>query len=133
MARNLIGIVSSDQRDKTITVTVASRETHALYKKQFTRTRKYTAHDAENAAKIGDKVMIAETRPISKTKTWTLVKILEKSRGKINLKDEVEAAAVLDHSAKAEPAASTKDSVKPSSTAKEEASLKSARSKKEEA
>lgn len=131
MARNLIGIVSSDQRDKTITVTVASRETHALYKKQFTRTRKYTAHDAENAAKIGDKVMIAETRPISKTKTWTLVKILEKSRGKINLKDEVESAAVLDHSAEA--SLSTKDDSKPSATPKEKAPSKNVRSKKEEA
>ena len=89
MARTLTGIVSSDKRDKTITVEITSRETHPIYKKQYTITRKYTAHDAKNEAHEGDKVMIAETRPISKTKTWTLTKIIEKSRGKVELKEEV--------------------------------------------
>ncbi|MBQ1372854.1 30S ribosomal protein S17 [Candidatus Saccharibacteria bacterium] len=89
MARTLTGVVSSDKRDKTITVMITSRETHPLYKKQFTITRKYTAHDEKNQAHEGDKVMIAETRPISKTKTWTLVKVLEKSHGKVELKEEV--------------------------------------------
>ncbi len=89
MARTLIGVVSSDKRDKTITVMITSRETHPIYKKQYTITRKYTAHDAKNEAHEGDKVMIAETRPISKTKTWSLVKIVEKSRGKVELKEEV--------------------------------------------
>ena len=89
MARTLTGVVSSDKRDKTITVAVTSRETHPIYKKQYSKTRKYTAHDAKNEAHEGDKVMIAETRPISKTKTWTLVKVLEKSHGKVELKDEV--------------------------------------------
>ena len=89
MARTLTGVVSSDKRDKTITVMITSRETHPLYKKQYTITRKYTAHDEKNEAHEGDTVMIAETRPISKTKTWTLVKIVEKSRGKVELKEGV--------------------------------------------
>ena len=89
MARTLTGVVSSDKRDKTITVEITSRETHPIYKKQYSKTRKYTAHDEKNAAHEGDIVMIAEGRPISKTKTWTLVKIVEKSRGKVELKEGV--------------------------------------------
>ena len=89
MAHTLIGTVTSDKRDKTITVSIVSRETHPLYRKQYTITRKYTAHDEKNEAKEGDKVMIEETRPISKTKTWNLVKVIEKSHGKVELKDEV--------------------------------------------
>ncbi|MCL1839508.1 30S ribosomal protein S17 [Candidatus Saccharibacteria bacterium] len=89
MARTLTGVVSSDSRDKTITVTVTSRETHPVYKKQFTITRKYSAHDEKNAAHIGDKVVIAEHRPFSKTKTWILAEIIEKSKGKIELKEDV--------------------------------------------
>ena len=89
MARTLTGVVSSDKRDKTITVEITSRETHPIYKKQYSKTRKYTAHDEKNAAHEGDVVMIAEGRPISKTKTWSLVKIIEKSRGKVELKEEV--------------------------------------------
>ncbi len=89
MAHTLIGIVTSDKRDKTITVSIVSRETHPLYRKQYTKTRKYTAHDENNEAHEGDKVQIAMTRPISKTKAYTLVKILERSRGKVELKDDV--------------------------------------------
>ena len=89
MARTLTGVVSSDKRDKTITVMITSRETHPLYRKQYTVTRKYTAHDEKNEAREGDTVMIEETRPISKTKTWSLVKVIEKSHDKVELKDEV--------------------------------------------
>jgi small subunit ribosomal protein S17 len=89
MARTLTGVVSSDKRNKTITVEITSRETHPIYKKQFSITRKYTAHDEKNEAHEGDVVMIAESRPISKTKTWTLVKVIEKSRGKVELKEGV--------------------------------------------
>jgi small subunit ribosomal protein S17 len=89
MARTLTGVVSSDKRDKTITVEITSRETHPIYKKQYSITRKYTAHDEKNAAHEGDVVMIEETRPISKTKTWSLVKIIERSHGKVELKEEV--------------------------------------------
>ncbi|MBR0431289.1 30S ribosomal protein S17 [Candidatus Saccharibacteria bacterium] len=89
MAHTLIGIVTSDKRDKTITVSITSRETHPLYRKQYTKTRKYTAHDEKNEAKIGDKVEIMMSRPISKTKAYTLVKIIEKSRGTVELKEDV--------------------------------------------
>ncbi len=91
MAKTLTGIVTSDVRDKTITVTVTSRETHPIYRKQYTVSRKYTAHDENNQAKKGDKVVISETRPISKTKSFKLDTVLEKSHGSIELKDaEVE-------------------------------------------
>lgn len=89
MAKNLQGIVSSAGRDKTITVSIASRETHPLYRKQYTKTRKYTAHDEKNQAGVGDKVEIAACRPISKTKSYELIKIIEKSHGSIELKEEV--------------------------------------------
>ena len=89
MAHTLIGTVTSDKRDKTITVSIVNRETHPLYRKQYTKTRKYTAHDAKNEAKVGDRVEIAETAPISKTKSYTLVRVIEKSRGSVELKDEV--------------------------------------------
>ena len=92
MAKTLTGVVTSDVRDKTITVSVTSRETHPIYGKQFTVTRKYTAHDEQNEANKGDKVVIAETRPISKTKSFTLDRIVERARGTVELKqDEVEA------------------------------------------
>ena len=89
MARTLTGVVTSDKRDKTITVEITSRETHPIYKKQYSKTRKYTAHDEKNEAHEGDRVTITESRPYSKTKTWTLVKIIEKSHGKIELKEGV--------------------------------------------
>lgn len=90
MAQKIIGIVSSDKRDKTITVTVASRETHPLYRKQYTKTRKYTAHDEKNEAGLGDRVEIEACRPFSKTVTYNLVKILEKSKGRVELNADVE-------------------------------------------
>ncbi|MDO4871074.1 MAG: 30S ribosomal protein S17 [Candidatus Saccharibacteria bacterium] len=89
MARTLTGVVTSAKADKTITVTVTSRETHPIYKKQYTVSRKYAAHDENNEAGAGDTVMIAETRPISKTKTWELKKIIEKARDAVELRDEV--------------------------------------------
>lgn len=89
MAHTLVGIVSSDKRDKTITVSIANRETHPLYRKQYTKTRKYTAHDEKNAAHKGDKVEIVECRPISKTKTYKLVKVVEKAHGTVELKEDL--------------------------------------------
>lgn len=91
MAKQLTGIVTSDKADKTITITVTSRETHPIYGKQYTVSRKYTAHDEANEAHVGDKVTISETRPISKTKAFKLVSVDEKSHGSIELKDEGEA------------------------------------------
>ncbi|MBR3172730.1 30S ribosomal protein S17 [Candidatus Saccharibacteria bacterium] len=92
MAHTLIGTVTSDKRDKTITVSIVSRETHPLYRKQYSKTRKYTAHDAKNEAHVGDRVQIAMSRPISKTKAYTLVKVIEKSRGTVELKEDVNKA-----------------------------------------
>ncbi len=89
MAMMLTGIVSSDKADKTITVTVQSRQTHPIYKKQYTVSRKYMAHDATNQAHIGDRVTIKEVRPVSKRKTWELVEIVEKAREKMIVRDEV--------------------------------------------
>lgn len=89
MAKTLTGTVTSDSRDKTITVTVTSRETHPIYKKQYTVNRKYQAHDEKNEAGKGDLVTIVETRPVSKTKAFVLQTILEKSRGAVELKDDV--------------------------------------------
>lgn len=88
MAKTLTGTVTSDVADKTITVTVTSRETHPIYGKQYTVTRKYAAHDEGNEAKKGDKVVIVETRPVSKRKAFKLETIVEKSRGSVELKDE---------------------------------------------
>ncbi len=91
MAKQLTGIVTSDKADKTIVITVTSRETHPIYGKQYSVNRKYTAHDEKNEAHMGDKVTISETRPISKTKSFVLVSVDEKSHGSIELKDEGEA------------------------------------------
>lgn len=88
MAKKIVGVVSSDVRDKTITVTVTYRETHPLYRKQYTVTRKYTAHDEKNEAKKGDRVEITEVRPISKTKSWSLTQVVEAGHGEIELKEE---------------------------------------------
>ncbi len=92
MAHTLIGTVTSDKRDKTITVSIVNRETHPLYRKQYTKTRKYTAHDEKNEAHKGDRVQIAQTAPISKTKAYTLVKVLERSHGTVELKEDVNKA-----------------------------------------
>ena len=89
MAHTLVGIVSSDKRDKTITVSIENRETHPLYRKQYTKTRKYTAHDEKNEAHLGDKVEIAPCRPLSKTKSFKLVKVLERSHSSVELKEDV--------------------------------------------
>ncbi|OYX37292.1 30S ribosomal protein S17 [Candidatus Saccharibacteria bacterium 32-50-10] len=90
MAKTLTGIVTSNASDKTITVTVTSRETHPIYGKQYTVSRKYAAHDENNEAGKGDKVVIVETRPISKRKAFKLQEIVEKSKGSIEVKNDVE-------------------------------------------
>jgi small subunit ribosomal protein S17 len=79
MARTLTGVVSSDRSDKTIVVTVATRKTHPIYKKQYTFSKKFMAHDEQNDAKTGDKVIIAETKPLSRRKRFTLVKVIERA------------------------------------------------------
>ena len=90
MAKKVTGVVTSSVQDKTIVVTVTSRKTHPVYGKQYTVSRKYTAHDEKNAAVNGNIVEIAECRPISKRKTWTLDRIVEAGHGQVELKDEEE-------------------------------------------
>lgn len=79
MAKTLIGTVSSVAPNKTIVITVATRKTHPLYKKQYTVTTKFMAHDEENECKLGDRVSIVETRPLSARKRYKLEKILERA------------------------------------------------------
>lgn len=78
MARTIIGVVSSAKGDKTIVVTVQTRKTHPLYRKQYTVSTKFMAHDEKNEAQVGDKVSIVETRPISARKHFKLTRIVEK-------------------------------------------------------
>lgn len=78
MAKTIIGTVTSSKADKTIVVTVHSRKTHPLYRKQYTVSRKFMAHDEKNEASNGDKVEIIECRPISARKRFTLSRIVEK-------------------------------------------------------
>ena len=76
MAKTLQGVVSSDKGDKTIVVTVASRKTHPIYKKKYTSSKKFIAHDEKNEANSGDTVIIAESRPLSARKRHILVSIV---------------------------------------------------------
>lgn len=80
MAKQLIGTVSSNKGDKTIVVTVRTRKTHPLYRKQYSISKKFMAHDEKNEAQPGDKVAIEETRPISSKKHHRLARIIEKPK-----------------------------------------------------
>ena len=88
MAKTLVGTVSSDKVDKTIVVTVRTRKTHPLYRKQYTVSTKFMAHDEQNEAKLGDKVSIVETRPLSARKRFKLEKVLD--RAAIEHKEETD-------------------------------------------
>jgi len=74
--RLLQGVVVSDKSDKTVVVDVERRFTHPLFKKTVRRTKKYQAHDAENQYKVGDRVTIEESKPISKSKRWVVVGVV---------------------------------------------------------
>ncbi|HEY7857748.1 MAG TPA: 30S ribosomal protein S17 [Candidatus Nanopelagicales bacterium] len=74
------GLVVSDKMDKTVVVAVEDRFKHPMYGKVVRRTSKLKAHDADNAAGIGDRVLLMETRPVSATKRWRIVEILEKAK-----------------------------------------------------
>ena len=84
LTRNLrktrIGIITSDKMEKTITVAVERRVKHPLYGKFMKKTKKYHAHDEENTARIGDRVRIMETRPLSKSKRCRLVEVIERAK-----------------------------------------------------
>ncbi len=77
LKKELIGTVTSDAMEKTISISVERLEIHPLYKKGVKRTRKFKAHDEQNRAKVGDVVRIRECRPLSKTKRWRLVEIIQ--------------------------------------------------------
>ncbi len=74
------GLVVSDKMDKTVVVAVEDRVMHPLYGKVIRRTSKYKAHDEQNACGIGDRVLLMETRPLSATKRWRVVEIVEKAK-----------------------------------------------------
>ncbi len=78
--KTITGTVVSDKMDKTIVVAVNTFVTHPLYKKQIKKTTKFKAHDENNECNAGDKVIIMETKPLSREKRWRLVEILEKAK-----------------------------------------------------
>ncbi|MGB7290165.1 MAG: 30S ribosomal protein S17 [Candidatus Macondimonas sp.] len=78
--RTIVGRVVSDKMDKTITVAIERRVKHPLYGKYVTRTSKLHAHDEENTCQEGDLVRVVESRPISKSKSWQLVEVVERRR-----------------------------------------------------
>ncbi len=88
MPRQITGIVSSDKTNKTIVVSVHARKTHPLYRKQYTVTKKFMAHDEKNEAQVGDTVSIIESKPISARKRFVLSKI--EQRAAIRQRDSVE-------------------------------------------
>lgn len=79
LRKSYIGEVVSDKMDKTIVVAIKDSVRHPIYKKTVKRTLKVKAHDEENVCKIGDKVKIMETRPLSKDKRWRVVEVVEKA------------------------------------------------------
>ena len=74
------GVVISDRMDKTVVVEVQRRTTHPLYRKTITRTEKLHAHDETNDVGVGDRVRVAETRPLSKKKRWRVVEVVERAK-----------------------------------------------------
>ena len=74
-----VGTVVSDKMDKTVVVAVENRFPHPIYQKTVSRTKRYKAHDEENTCKVGDRVRITETRPLSRTKRWAVAEVLNNS------------------------------------------------------
>lgn len=80
LRKERVGVVSSNKMDKTITVAVKWKEKHPIYGKFVNKTKKYHAHDEKNECNISDTVRIMETRPLSRTKRWRLVNIIERAK-----------------------------------------------------
>ena len=80
LRKERVGVVSSNKMDKTITVAVKWKEKHPIYGKFVNKTKKYHAHDEKNECNIGDTVRSMETRPLSRTKRWRLVNIIERAK-----------------------------------------------------
>jgi small subunit ribosomal protein S17 len=74
-----VGTVVSDKMDKTVVVAVENRFPHPIYQKTVSRTKRYKVHDEDNSCKVGDRVRITETRPLSRTKRWTVAEVLSTS------------------------------------------------------
>lgn len=80
LRKTRVGVVTSDKMDKTVVVSIKDKVRHPLYGKIINRTVKYKAHDEKNICGMGDKVLIMETRPLSKDKRWRVVEIIEKAK-----------------------------------------------------
>lgn len=80
LRKTRVGLVVSDKMEKTVVVAVVDKSKHPLYKKTIMKTKKFKAHDENNECGVGDKVLIAETRPLSKDKRWRVVEIVEKAK-----------------------------------------------------
>ena len=80
LRKTQVGLVTSDKMDKTVVVSIKDRVQNPLYKKIVNRTVKIKAHDEENVCGVGDKVLVMETRPLSKDKRWRVVEIIEKAK-----------------------------------------------------
>lgn len=93
MAKTLIGTVSSVAPNKTIVITIHTRKTHPIYKKQYTVSSKYMAHDENNDCNVGDKVSIVETRPLSARKRYALKEIIQRAALTQEDKDAITASA----------------------------------------
>lgn len=125
MAKQIVGVVSSNKSDKTIVVTVQTRKTHPLYRKQYTVHSKFMAHDEKNEAQVGDKVSIVETKPLSARKRHMLDRIIEKPK----LREDTLAVAKSEDTgkkptkiAKEDEAEEVKTEIKPVKEAKAEES-----------
>ena len=79
--KDRVGTVVSDKMDKTVVVAVENRFPHPIYQKTVSRTQRYKAHDEANNCKVGDRVRITETRPLSRTKRWTVAEVLSSTPG----------------------------------------------------
>lgn len=77
LRKSRVGVVTSDKMEKTVVVSVETLIEHPLYKKRIKQTKKFKAHDEQNQCKVGDKVRIMETRPVSKDKRWRVIEIIE--------------------------------------------------------
>jgi small subunit ribosomal protein S17 len=80
LRKTRVGIVVSDKMDKTITIAIERKVPHPIYKKYFKKTTKLMAHDEKSECRVGDKVKVMETRPVSKSKRWRLIEIVEKAK-----------------------------------------------------
>jgi len=80
LRKTRLGIVVSDKMDKTITIAIERKVPHPIYRKYFKKTTKLMAHDEKSECRVGDKVKVMETRPLSKNKRWRMVEIVEKAK-----------------------------------------------------